>query len=120
MIISTEVPNFRLRARLVGTVEWVCVYCGTINKSKVPPLAYRLQCKNRDCHRKFLFGLKVYPVPAGGRVPIPPDMVIPRGEAFPEAEFAVRRIKAGKGVHELIAVDVVQKESTNDPKIIKE
>ncbi len=105
MTIGRRRPLFRPRARVIGKVEWLCPFCGTINKSSLPPLAYRLQCTHRDCRRKFLVGLRLYEMPGGGQMRMPPDMIIPHEEAFPEATIAPRRYRVGDPVHELVQDD---------------
>lgn len=105
MPIGQRPRLFKPRARLIGNVEWVCCFCGFINKSHLTPKAFRLQCKHRNCRRKFLFGLRFFEMPGGGKVRRPPDMIIPDWEAMPEAVLFPEPYKNGRPVHEMVGVE---------------
>ena len=118
MPIGKKRPLFKPRARIVGSLDWTCVYCGRVTTTKLSPFVFRLQCKHRECRRKFLYGIKFFEMPGGGQLLIPNDLIVcdenelleafQRGldeliESFPEAFFVKKRYKANEPVHELVS-----------------
>jgi len=76
-------PPFELRARFHGILDWTCPWCANLNRSRVNRTAWRIQCKGKDCRRRFTFGVllqSLAKVQYAGRPQLPPPDV-----AFPAA-----------------------------------
>ena len=78
---TREYPLYPLRAQVVGTLTYVCPYCGRITRTQITPTTYKVHCKGRGCSRKlFAIGLRFSPMRPGPEQPIPID-------TFPVAEW---------------------------------
>lgn len=76
-----EMPLYPLRAQVVGTLTYVCPYCGRITRCQLTPTTYKVHCKARGCSRKlFAVGLRFSQMRPGPQQPIPID-------TFPVAEW---------------------------------
>jgi hypothetical protein len=75
--------TYRPRARFCGNVEWLCAFCGTLNKSRLAYTSRQFECKGRNCSRRFHAGLKLWVHTregSGGRPIV--------GEGFPLVEMS--------------------------------
>ena len=77
-------PNYQLRARFCGVMDWLCPWCGHMNRSRINRTAWRLQCKAKPCRRQFAIGA-IFHSMAGlqrsGRPYLPPpDVTFPLAE----------------------------------------
>ena len=74
-------PRHRLRARICGSVDWLCPWCGYVNRSRVDRTGWRLRCKAKPCRRWFAYGLVLHSLGslqhAGRRCLPPPDITFP-------------------------------------------
>jgi len=52
-----ETPTFKPRARFCGNVEWLCAYCGTINKHRLAYSLSLVECRGRNCSHRYDIGL---------------------------------------------------------------
>jgi hypothetical protein len=75
-------PRYRPLARFCGNVEWLCAYCGTINKNRLSYGDWKIECVGKNCSKRFTLGLNFYVhtrQSSGGRPPLPPnDYSIPQ------------------------------------------
>src|SRR5262245_43259125 len=93
-----DLPQFQLRARFCGVLDWICVWCGHLNRSRIDKTTWRIQCKAKDCRRLFTVGALLQsmgPLRQSGRRCIPPPDV-----TFPPAELDFWR--SGEPVNRLI------------------
>ena len=74
--LATDVGRM-VFARIHGSMEWCCPYCGHLNRSTLHyKMFWRVQCNGSDCRRTMAIGLLFYPMAAGFKVP-PPDSIMP-------------------------------------------
>jgi len=53
--------GYNPRARFCGNVEWLCPFCGTINKHRLAYTGRRqFECRGHNCSRRFHVGLKLW------------------------------------------------------------
>ena len=90
---------YEFRARTCGVVDWLCGYCGHLNRTRVTRTTWRVQCAGKDCRRWFAVGVIFHTLPRAGRQPIPPPDI-----TFPAAE--VGRWESGQPVNCLVTGDV--------------
>ena len=103
-------PIFKLRARVIGKVQWNCPFCSHFNTTNFPLPRFRAQCGNRECRRKFALGLRFSELPGGGKIWPPDDnlcfderALLSRHEldAMPQAELTPWPYKSGGSVNKL-------------------
>ena len=91
-------PICEPRAQFLGTVIWLCPYCGRVADARLTPGNWRLRCKYARCRRQFTIGLTLYTMSgctrAGRPVARPEDSVV-----FPRA--VLKKYYSGQRVHEL-------------------
>jgi hypothetical protein len=64
-------------ARVQGSMQWVCGFCGHLNQSTLHYLnSWRVQCNGSDCRRRMVVGLTFYPMTTGFKTP-PADSIMP-------------------------------------------
>jgi len=80
MIEPSQVQRYELRMRVVGTLHWLCPACGNLNRTRLWPVTWRLQCRGSSCRRKFLFGYRLLQLKKGVRAIRPLDVSFPVGE----------------------------------------
>src|SRR5262249_28325710 len=85
-------PRYVLHARTVGTKTWTCVLCGTINRTTVNALTFKIRCTERSCRARFAFGEVFSLFPGGGLITPPWDRTIP---AFPPEHFLIDSLPVG-------------------------
>jgi hypothetical protein len=52
-----EQLRYEPRARFCGNVEWLCPYCGTMNKNRLDYTSWKFECRGKNCSRRFHLGL---------------------------------------------------------------
>ena len=90
------------RARIIGILEFMCPFCGRIQKPHLSALCWRVQCKDAHCKRIFVIGIRLL-TPKPGKNIIPIDHYIPVGAPWNEV-FAVAdtgRWSSGKAANSL-------------------
>jgi hypothetical protein len=104
LVPTPDDVRYRFRARTIGMEEWVCVYCGTLNRTRLRPQSFVVRCINAECRRHTGLGRIAYLLPAGVRL-APPDTVIPLGlrEAFPYGDLG--RWSSGQPVHRVRMIE---------------
>jgi len=80
--MKEHAPPHQFRARICGTLDWLCGFCGHLNRSKVTRTTWRVRCTGKECRRWFAFGTTFHSLPRANRPPIPPPDI-----TFPEAEL---------------------------------
>lgn len=81
----SDEPQYDLRARFCGTLDWLCPFCGYVNRSRIDRTGWQVQCKAKPCRRRFAYGLILHSLAAlrgSGRAYVPPPDV-----TFPVAEL---------------------------------
>lgn len=53
-------PGFILRARFSGTLDWLCPWCGYLNRCRIDRTSWRIRCKVKPCRRWFAHGLVLH------------------------------------------------------------
>ena len=89
---------YQFRARICGILDWLCGYCGHLNRTRVTRTTWRVQCAGKDCRRWFALGTVFHTLPRAGRPLIPPSDI-----TFPVA--AVGQWQSGEPVNCLVADD---------------
>ncbi len=90
--------RYELRARFCGVLDWLCPWCGYLNRSRVDRTQWRVQCKGKPCRRWFAVGMVLHSLGSlqhTGRPCVPPSDV-----TFPLAELNLD-YSAGARVHRL-------------------
>ena len=88
-------PRFQPRARFCGTLDWLCPYCGYLNRMRVTRKTWRVRCRASECRRRLAIGVLFRSLAGGegqGNRTIPPPDI-----TFPEVEFDIW--KPGGPVH---------------------
>ena len=80
MIMEVTAP-YEFRARICGVLDWLCGFCGQLNRQRLARTTWRVQCAGKECRRRFAVGALFHTLPRAGRPPIPPPDI-----AFPIAE----------------------------------
>lgn len=74
-------PPYHLRARFCGVLDWLCAWCGYLNRSRVDRTQWTIRCKAKPCRREFAFGMVLHSLGslqhAGRRCLPPPDVTFP-------------------------------------------
>jgi hypothetical protein len=74
-------PRFTLRARFSGTVDWLCPWCGYLNRCRLDRTSWRMRCKAKPCRRSFAHGLVLHSLGrlqhSGRKCLTPPDITFP-------------------------------------------
>lgn len=116
----TAGQQYVLRARLWGTIHWICPYSGHLNQSRVFAETPRVICSG--CSVRLMSGIVLYPIAVNGRAAtrrgnlelgLPPDWVIPvpgdeynsgvgLREAFPLGDLAIVPWRRHQPTHVLI------------------
>lgn len=83
---------YQLRARFMGSLEWVCPRCGKINRSRMTWRSWRARCKGASCKQRYIvrlrLGVLTEPYQGPKRVPPPPDYIFPSHiEVFPKCDL---------------------------------
>lgn len=77
-------PNYQLRARFCGVLDWTCCWCGHLNRSRINRTAWRVQCAGKPCRRRFGVGAifhSMAELQRSGRPYLPPpDVTFPLAE----------------------------------------
>jgi len=77
-------PNYQLRARFCGVMDWLCPWCGHLNRSRINRTAWQVQCKAKPCRRQFAIGMIFHSMAelqrSGRRYLPPPDVTFPLAE----------------------------------------
>ena len=83
-VIAGKRLPYTSRARIIGSLEWLCPRCAKINVSVISPGTWRVTCKRSSCHLNIVPGLRLGVLDNyhGRRIPIPP-----LDRAFPESEL---------------------------------
>ncbi len=80
----TPKSQYQLRARFDGTLNWICCWCGYINRSRINRLQWRVRCKAKPCRRTFAVGMLFHSMAGvrhSGRPHLPPaDVTFPAAE----------------------------------------
>lgn len=72
-------------------VDWTCLACGAINKTRFSPQStWTVRCSH--CRKRWGYGSVLYDLPAGGRHYRPPHDVIMHGGMFSAARGTVNRV----------------------------
>ena len=101
---TREYPLYPLRAQVVGTLTYVCPYCGRITRCQLTPTTWQVHCKATGCGRKLLgIGLRLSPAKQGPGKSAPID-------TFPLAEWFDFK-ESGKRFH------VMSDETTEQPTV---
>lgn len=103
-----EQLKYAPRARFCGNVEWLCAYCGMINKHRLDYSSWQFECKGKNCSKRYHVGLTflVHTRQSAGRpTGPPPDYVIPQPvethcDPFPVVKL--REWQRHQPTHELI------------------
>ena len=87
-VIAGKRLPYTSRARIIGSLEWLCPRCAKINVSVISPGTWRVTCKRSTCHLNIVPGLRLGVLQdyKGCRIPIHPG-----DEAFPESELIAWR-----------------------------
>jgi hypothetical protein len=91
-------PRFQLRARVCGSLEWICPWCGHLTRSRIDRTGWRIRCKAKPCRRWFSYGLVLHSLASlqhSGRRCLPPSDI-----TFPLAELDLDYTQ-GAPVHRL-------------------
>ncbi len=77
-------PSHQLRARFCGMLDWICPWCGHMNRYRVNRTTWRIRCRGKPCRRQFTIGM-IFHSMAGlqgsGRRYLPPaDVTFPLAE----------------------------------------
>lgn len=86
-------PKYKLRARFMGMVYWICPYCGRPNASQILTDTFLVWCRGDGgeygCKRRFAVGLRLLVKDRMGPAGRPDDYVLPDdlAEAFPEGDL---------------------------------
>jgi hypothetical protein len=91
-------PKFTLRARFCGAVDWLCPFCGYLNRCRVDRTGWRIRCKAKPCRRWFAYGLVLHSLGSlqhSGRRCLPPADI-----TFPLAKLNLE-YQHGDPVHQL-------------------
>jgi hypothetical protein len=87
-----------LFARIQGSMEWCCPFCGHLNRSTLPyENSGRIRCNGSDCRRAMAVGLVFNQMTAGFKIP-PVDSIMP-------IEVSTRKWRSGKPLNRLDATD---------------
>ena len=78
--MTAQAPH-QLRARFHGALDWLCPWCGHLNRSRINRTQWRVRCKAKPCRRSFAVGM-IFSSMAGvqhsGRPHLPPaDVTFP-------------------------------------------
>lgn len=77
-------PPYTLRARFCGMLDWLCPWCGYINRSKLDRTSWRVRCKAKPCRRWFGVGALFHSMGSlqhtGRKSLPPPDVTFPRAK----------------------------------------
>ena len=76
-----EQLRYAPRARFCGNVEWLCAYCGTINRNRLDYTSWQFECRGKNCSKRFHIRLTflAHTRQNAGRPTGPPrDYVIPQ------------------------------------------
>jgi hypothetical protein len=98
--METAAPKFTLRARVTGVLDWLCPWCGHLNRCRVDRTDWRFRCKGKPCRRGFAYGLVLHSLGSlqrSGRTSLPPPDI-----TFPLAELNLE-YQLGAPVHRFIA-----------------
>jgi len=87
-VIAGKRLPYTSRARIIGSLEWLCPRCAKINRDVISPGTWRVTCKRSTCHLNIVPGLRLGVLQdyKGCRIPIHPG-----DEAFPESELIAWR-----------------------------
>lgn len=81
---AIEKPPYELRARFCGVLDWLCPWCGHLNRSRVERTSWKIQCTGKSCRRQFGTGLILHSLGtlqhAGRPILPPPDITFPVAE----------------------------------------
>ncbi len=103
----TGQPQYQLRARFYGALDWTCCWCGNLNRSRINRTQWKVRCKAKLCRRSFAIGMAFHSmagVQHAGRPHLPPGDV-----TFPTAELDFW--KSGAPVNRLINDDPQEAQS---------
>ncbi len=106
-VIMTGQPQYQLRARFHGALDWTCCWCGNLNRSRINRTQWKVRCKAKPCRRSFAIGMAFHSmagVQHAGRPHLPPGDV-----TFPTAELDFW--KSGAPVNRLINDDPQEAQS---------
>ena len=74
-------PPYELRARFCGVLDWLCPWCGHLNRSRLNRTSWQVQCKAGPCRRSFAVGMIFHSMAglqrSGHRYLPPPDVTFP-------------------------------------------
>lgn len=75
-------PKYQLSARVCGVLNWLCPFCGHVNRHRLARTSWRVQCRGGRCRRHFAVGYVFHSLASarsnGGRPPLPPpDVTFP-------------------------------------------
>ena len=106
--MNTPAP-YQLRARFHGALDWLCPWCGNLNRSRINRTQWQVQCKATTCRRRFAVGMLFHSMAdlrQSGRPHLPPpDVTFPVAELdFWQSGAPVNRL-AGDPEHESEQVD---------------
>jgi hypothetical protein len=74
-LVDMKTPKYLPRGRFCGNIEWLCAYCGKINKNRLYYGDWKIECVGKNCSKRFTIGLSFYAhtrQSSGGRGPWPP------------------------------------------------
>ncbi|MEE8584240.1 MAG: hypothetical protein V3T83_05240 [Acidobacteriota bacterium] len=70
--------------RFCGILDWLCPWCGHLNRHRLNRTAWRIRCKAKPCRRRFTVGVllqSMAPAQSSGRRTLPPtDVTFPLAE----------------------------------------
>lgn len=72
-------------SRTIGMKYWCCPRCNQVNRVKVRPQTWQVQCSNEACMKRYAIGEVFYECAVGFKVP-PPDTLMPDGRALKSGE----------------------------------
>ena len=79
--METEQPDSRCAPASAGTVDWLCPFCGYVNRCRVDRTSWRIRCKAKPCRRWFAYGLVLHSLGSlrhsGRKCLPPPDITFP-------------------------------------------
>ena len=77
-------PSHQLRARFCGMLDWICPWCGHLNRYRVNRTTWRIRCKAKSCRRQFAIGMIFHSMGSirrlGRSYLPPPDVTFPIAE----------------------------------------
>ena len=93
--MENHAAPYQFRARTCGVLDWLCGFCGHLNRTRVTRTTWRVRCAGEECRRWFAVGVIFHNLPRAGRPPIPPSDI-----TFPLADLD--RWKSGGPVNRLV------------------